>query len=298
MGRRLPDFIGIGPAHAGTTWLHWVLKARVGLPLPKKETHFFDQHYANGIDWYADRFAHCAGAPVVAEICTYFPSHEACERIARDLPDCKIICQLRDPTDRAYSAYKFALYNELTSDDFERALETTPDITAGNLCARNLAKWYGTFGKERVLVLLFEDLRDRPQAYIDRVCEFVGVPKIDLASLELPARAINAHSLKPRNPSLARKGRRAINWLRDRKLDRTVALLDRVGLWKLFFAGEFPPMNPSTEQMLRKRYLHEVETLEKLIERDLSAWKPRPSRAADSVWSASRTAGNPRELGA
>ena len=23
---RLPDFIGIGPAHAGTTWLHWVLR--------------------------------------------------------------------------------------------------------------------------------------------------------------------------------------------------------------------------------------------------------------------------------
>lgn len=39
-GRRLPDFIGIGPAHAGTTWLHWVLKVRVGLPLPKKRLTF------------------------------------------------------------------------------------------------------------------------------------------------------------------------------------------------------------------------------------------------------------------
>jgi hypothetical protein len=275
MGRRLPDFIGIGPAHGGTTWLHWVLKARVGLPLPKKETHFFDQHYAKGIDWYAEFFAHCAGAQSVAEICNYFPSHKACERIARDLPNCKLICQLRDPTPRAYSTYKFALYNELTHDGFERALETTPHIMEGNLYARTLANWYATFSKERVLVLLFEDLRNQPQAYIERVCEFVGVPRIDLASVELPARAFNAHSLKPRSPSLARKGRRAINWLRDRKLHRTVALLDRVGLWGLCFAGEFPRMNPATEQMLRERYLPEIEALEKLIERDLSGWKPR-----------------------
>ena len=37
-------------------------------------------------------------------------------------------------------------------------------------------------------------------------------------------------------------------------------------------------MNPATEQMLRERYLPEIEALEKLIGRDLSGWKPRPPR--------------------
>lgn len=285
MGRRLPDVIGIGPAHAGTTWLHWVLKGHVGLPEPKKETHFFDRHYANGIEWYAERFAHCADLPVVAELCTYFPSHEACERIARDLPNARIICQLRDPTERAYSTYKFALYNELTRDDFERALETTPYLTAGNLYASNLARWYSAFGEERVLVLLFEDLRDRPQAYVDRVCEFIGVSKIDLATVNLPARAINAHSLKPRTPSIARKGRRLMNWLRDRRHEHAIELLDHLGLWKLCFAGKFPPMNPATEQELRERYLPEIEALEKMLGRDLTSWKP-PPRDALAGWDA------------
>src|SRR5262249_7859395 len=157
---RLPNVIGIGPAHAGTTWLHWVLKTRVGLPLPDKETHFFDHHYQKGLAWYADRFAHCAEASVIVEICPYFQSPRACERIARDLPDSRIICQLRDPVDRAYSAYKFALYNELTDQPFERALETTPQVTDGNSYAKNLSPWYEAFGKDRILVLLFEDLRD------------------------------------------------------------------------------------------------------------------------------------------
>ena len=195
------------------------------------------------------------------------------------------------PTARPYRAgssrpTNFALYNELTHDEFERALETTPHITEGNLYATNLAQWYATFGKERVLVLLFEGLRDLPQAYIDRVCEFVGVPRIDLSSLKLRARAVNAHSLKPRNPSLARKGRRAMNWLRDRKLDRAVALLDRVRLWKLCFEGEFPRIKPATERTLRERYLPEIEALETLIDRDLSAWKVGPNGAAESAWNA------------
>lgn len=272
---RLPDVIGIGPAHAGTTWLHWVLKARVGLPLPDKETHFFDHHYDKGLAWYAERFAHCTDAAIVAEICPYFQAPWACERIARELPNCKIICQLRDPVDRAYSAYKFALYNELTHDDFERALETTPRITDGNRYAKDLSPWFERFRKERILVLLFDELRSDPQHYIDQVCAFIQVPRIDLASLELPARAINAHSQIPRRPSLARKARRAINWLQDRKLHRAVELLDRAGLWKACFAGEFPALKPATEQMLRERYLPEIEALERLIERDLSQWKPR-----------------------
>lgn len=132
MNLRLPDFIGIGPAHAGSTWLHWVLASRVGLPRPMKETHFFDWHYARGLEWYAARFSHCPIDRPLAEICNYFPSRQAAERIVRHIPHVKIICSLRDPVDRAYSAWKFAIYNGLTRDSFERAVESDPSITAGN----------------------------------------------------------------------------------------------------------------------------------------------------------------------
>lgn len=270
---RLPEFIGIGPAHAGTTWLHWVLKERVGLPSPKKETHFFDYHYENGIEWYAARFGHCADGLPIGEICPYFPSFKACERIALHIPDCKLICTLRDPVERAYSAYKFALYNGLTRESFEQALETAPSVTAGNHYARHLSHWYEKFGTERVLVSLFEEQRSQPQAYIDKVCEFIGVPTVEVNSLNLPAKATNAHSLMPRNPRMARKGRRAINWFKDRGLDPVVTLLDYIGVWKVCFAGEFPRMEPKTEERLRRHYLPEIEALEKLTGYDLGSWK-------------------------
>lgn len=270
---RLPDFIGIGPAHAGTTWLHWVLRPFAGLPLPKKETHFFDWHYEKGLDWYMDRFAHCRADQPMGEICNYFPSRTACERIATHIPDCRIICTLRDPVERAYSAYKFAVYNGLTSDSFEDALRSTPAITAENHYVRHLGDWYEKFGKSRVLVLLFDDLSGNPQDYIDRVCDFLNMPRIKVASLELPAKAYNAHLMMPRRPSWARKGRRAMNWLQDRNLEQLVSFLGVIGIWRICFAGQFPPIDKRVERQLRREYLPEVEALERLAGLDLAAWK-------------------------
>ena len=270
---RLPNFIGIGPAHAGTTWLHWVLMPYTGLPLPKKETHFFDWHYDRGLNWYAERFAHCRADQPIGEICNYFPSRVACERIATHIPDCKIICTLRDPVERAYSAYKFAVYNEMTSDSFEDALRSTPSITAGNRYAQHLAEWRERFGESGVLVLLFEDLSGDPQGYIEQVRDFVGLPPIDVKSMELPARAYNAHMMKPRRPGWARKGRRAMNWLRDRNLDRLSDFLGSIGMWRLCFDGEFPPMDATVGSRLREQYLPEIEQLERMTGLDLTRWK-------------------------
>ncbi|MGH7950173.1 MAG: sulfotransferase family protein [Candidatus Binataceae bacterium] len=269
----LPDFICVGPGHTGTTWLHWVLKSRVCLPQPMKETHFFDFNYERGLGWYADRFSHATRDRPVAEICSYFPSPKATARIAQHIPDCKIICSLRDPVERTYSSYKHALYSGLTRGSFEEAIEHLPFLTRENRYGLHLNRWHENFGKERVLVILFDDLRDRPQTFINRVCEFTGARPIDLASVRMPAKAMNSHALVPRVPALARRARRAINYLNDRRLGWVSDSFERVGFWNLFFAGKFPPMKCETEQRLRERYLPEIEALEKLIGRELPSWK-------------------------
>ena len=117
---------------------------------------------------------------------------------------------------RPDSAYKFALYNGLTRDSFAQAVRSTPAITVENDYSRHLDQWFHEFGKSQVLVVLFEEMRSDPQAYINKVCAFLDPPPIDVPSLVLPAKASNSHSMKPRIASLARKGRRAINWLGDR----------------------------------------------------------------------------------
>ena len=107
---RLPDFLVVGPPRTGTTWLHGVLYHRACLPERTKETHFFDMFYSKGIDWYRAYFRRCADEAIAGEVTpTYFSLAHVRERIARDLPGCKIVCTLRDPVARAWSWYRLGL---------------------------------------------------------------------------------------------------------------------------------------------------------------------------------------------
>ena len=69
------------------------------------------------------------------EACTYYLFHPfAIERIAADFPDIKLVAMLRDPVERAYSAYKheFARGFE-TEADFGRALDLEDERLEGEI---------------------------------------------------------------------------------------------------------------------------------------------------------------------
>ncbi|MGH7778688.1 MAG: hypothetical protein ACREQR_02520 [Candidatus Binataceae bacterium] len=70
--RRLPNFIAIGPARTGTTWLHHALAPQIALPQGTKETSFFSSRYGFGIDWYAWHFRNALPDAVAGEVCPYF----------------------------------------------------------------------------------------------------------------------------------------------------------------------------------------------------------------------------------
>src|SRR5215472_11550309 len=174
--RQLPNFIAVGVGRAGTTWLHEVLTGHVGLPYGVKETDFFLRKYGNGLDWYRSFFRHCATELPILEICpTYFSSTEARQRIKLHIPDCRIICTFREPVDRAYSHYKLMRHNVWTRASFEEVVNDSREIAEMNRYAHNLRGWRQTFGRENVLVCLYDDLECNPQAYLDTVCNFIGI---------------------------------------------------------------------------------------------------------------------------
>ena len=51
--------------------------------------------------------------------------------MARHLPDVRILAMLRDPVERAYSAYKHELARGFETEPFERALELEDERLAG-----------------------------------------------------------------------------------------------------------------------------------------------------------------------
>ena len=104
---RLPDFIAVGPPRTGTSWLHRAIAANVGRPRGLKETKYFTENYDKGLDWYSAFFRDYPSDLRIAEICPqYFAFDEARERIRHHIPDCRIICTLRDPVERLYSHWR------------------------------------------------------------------------------------------------------------------------------------------------------------------------------------------------
>ena len=283
---KLPDVIGIGPPRTGSTWLHRVLEGRVDLPYRVKETQFFSNYYDRGIDWYARHFRYATGGRPIVEICPpYFFKTEALERIKVHIPNCRIVTTLRDPADRVYSVYKMLRhFGNVRSGTFDQVLKTWTNLAGGNRYAPILETWFESFGRENVLVTLYDELRAHPQSYLDRVTDFMGVERIALS--ERPEIGDDVHSFDraPKNRRLARRAMTVIHWLKGHQAYGVVNLLERAGVWD-FCHGRGEPygrLTPEQEERLRERYLPEVEALEELLMIDLSAWKkPRARRVIE-----------------
>ncbi len=274
---RLPEFIVAGPGRTGTTWLHRVLEGHVDLPCGIKETRFFSTFYGKGIDWYAHHFRYATGERRVAEICPpYFFEPEARERIKTHIPDCRIITTMRDPVDRLYSMYKLWRHiGAVRHGTLEENFNAFPSMARGNRYAFHLKGWFETFGRENVLVTMYDELRADPQKYLNRVTDFAGVERIALSERPQIGDDVHAFSRAPKNGRLARKASRLRFWLVGHQAFGVVNAMERAGVWE-FCQGRgelFPPLTPELDARLRERYLPEVEALEALLRIDLSAWK-------------------------
>jgi len=284
---RLPDFIAVGPPRTATTWLERSLAGHVGLPAGIKETDFFGGHYDLGLDWYASHYRGCDRMRPIGEICpVYFDSSAARERIARHLPQCRIICTLRDPVDRLYSHYRLlrreGWIREMT---LEQALAKDLKWSGpGNLhwssrYATHLREWRAAFGDDSVLTVLHDDLVADARRYLDRICTFIGIEPfaIDTASAR---ERVNTVEHAPRSWRMARQARK----LRERLIRRRLYGLLNVSqpLWSFCAGGgaAFGPLPPELETRLRHQLRPEIEELESLLQRDLSHWREPRRRAA------------------
>lgn len=272
---RLPDFIAVGPGRTATTWLHEKLKGHADLPAGIKETDFFTTNYAKGIDWYARHFRYASGALPVGEVNPYFGFPEAAERIQRHIPRCKIICTFRNPVERIYSSYKLWRHYTQTSLPMDEFLVKVPQVIEVTRYAKHLPDWQSRFGAERVLVLLNDDLRADPQAFFDRACDFIGIARypVPTAGPEM----INSIDDLPRYPHLARRARHLMDWLEERQAYVVINGLESAGVWRWCFGGgtKFGPIDPKLEAHLIELLLPDIEALEKMLGRDLTAWKGR-----------------------
>jgi hypothetical protein len=269
----------------GSTWLHHALSGVAALPR-MKETRFFRERYRDGIAWYARQFRVPVDGEPIGEIGpTYFASTDAIRRIHAHIPDCKIIVTLRDPVDRAYSYYKLMRSSARTSESFEETLVRGHGNWESNRYTFYLRKWQERFGAQHVLVNLYDDLNSDPQAYLDRICNFAAAKAVLLTERTPPPQAHNRVLRQPKNLRLATTARIFRSWLEQHELVLALKILRGSGAFAFCFErGEpFPELEPELGARVRERLRPEVDALEQMIGRDLSAWKRPPARAQDST---------------
>lgn len=268
--RRMPEFVIIGAAKAATTWIVHQLQHHPDVFLPGPEPHYFSREYAQGADWYAQWFAPAGTRQVVGEKSADYLAHEsAAERMGRDIPEARIVVQLRNPVERAYSDYCMLFRRGSvgsTPEDYLRPGAAVPRFVEDGFYFRHLQRFLDHFSREQILVLLHEDIRQRPEEVIRRVSSHIGVePRI--AGAQVSARVNDGQAALLPLPL-----RRALAPLKE-----TVAPL-RTKAWFRAVHGllarppEYPPLTPSLRRQLGDIYAEDVDQLSQLLRRDLGMW--------------------------
>ena len=210
-----PNTIIGGAPKAGTTSLYFWLAAHPEVCASNiKETYFFDDKVhrlnegcnvlENNLEDYEKYFSNCANHKVIFEATpTYLYTQNALKgmHMLPHLP--RFIFAFRDPVSRLYSQYRYHKYKlKHFEGDFEKYVKEGGENFSSNMLLRGkymlyLEKWINLLGKERILVLEFEMIKNEPLEAMHRVAEF----------LEIDPDFYKNYSFKAANPTVKIKNR-------------------------------------------------------------------------------------------
>ena len=308
----LPNFFVIGAQKAGTTSLYHYLGQHPEVYMsPAKEPLFFSHdigpsgnarkhgfkrprfprnpRFAN-IEEYRRLFDGVRSEKAIGEASTlYIYAPGTADRIRRYAPETKIVAILRNPADRAYSAFLYALRLGLEPlNDFAEALRVEKQRISDNwhyvyhyhdrgLYYRQLKAYYEAFGSERVGVWLYEDLKKNPKHVSESVFRFLGVndsfvpdtslrhnpasiPKNGASRAMIRGMNLTFPVVKKFVPSTSLRVRD--HW--DYKLRQVVN--------KRILTDKLPPFALELRAELIEGYKEDISKLQRLTALDLSVW--------------------------
>jgi hypothetical protein len=306
----MPNFFIIGAQKAGTTSLYHYLKQHPQVYMsPRKEPIFFNHElnadgevvsekfggpgapppkFAN-IREYQTLFRGVSSEKAIGEASVlYIYAPGTAQRIKRYVPEARLIALLRNPADRAYSAFLHAVrIGREPLTDFAQALQEEEDRIRHNwhyvfhyrtrgLYYSQLERYYELFGREKVGVWLYEDLRDDPVGVVQSVFRFLGVDDTfapDTSSKHNPARIPKSEAarlmIKVMNTTLPVVSKVFPSAPKLRQRVNSRILRQRVNSRIL---TESPPIDPEIRRELIDSYREDILKLQELIGRDLSTW--------------------------
>lgn len=199
--RQRPSFLIIGGIRCGTTSLIRYLGEHPSVEIPSvKEVHYFDLNFDRSEGWYRSWFPPESSAlrrDVTGGESSPGYLMDPCvpQRVARMLPDVRLILLVRDPVERAHSHYRLRrARGDEPSPTFAEALADEPrrmEISEaakgrsglrhdcyfhqGNY-AEGFERWLNHFSMDQIITLRSEDLFRNPPAIYNETLRFLDLP--------------------------------------------------------------------------------------------------------------------------
>jgi hypothetical protein len=230
------------------------------------------------VDSYAALFTDAKERKVRGEASTgYLHTPGVAERIRDYVPDARLMAILRNPIDRAYSAFLHARRQGLEPvSDFEEVLREEPHRVRGGwigltlyttvgMYATQLARYLDVFPCEQIRVYLFDDLVRSPVRVAQDAFAFLGVDERFVPNL-----------LRPANQGGAIRSARLQTVFRPFQ-ESSMGQRSRLGRWargSLRRLNEIPtePLTPELRSRLALVFEADVARLSDMLGRDVTWW--------------------------
>lgn len=279
---RLPSFILIGAIKAATTWLTWQLKQSEGVFLPKDEPHYFSREYHRGLDWYRNLFEPARSEQVVGEkTADYLANPLAAERIAELLPDARLLVQLRNPVDRAYSDYCMLFRRGTVGSNIEDYLDPRRAqfrrFLENGLYHAHLVRWRGLFPRKQLAIFLFEDVVAQPESMMIKAAQHIGIAD-GIVPWQMSARINDSHA-----PMLPLGMRKILAPVKGIASPLRGMRLFEAARAKVARPIVYPPLSEDLRRRLEEYYASDVGSLSKMIRRNLNHWLQPPDPRCDGA---------------
>jgi hypothetical protein len=293
----MPNFLIIGAAKGGTTTLHNVLAQHPDVYMcPVKESGFFwaygeevrlqgigaerlRNRLIDDLNRYQKLFDGVTNQIAIGEASVrYLSTANTPVVIRKFIPGAKLIASLRQPADRAFSAFYHNLRDGIEPcSDFGEAIAQDQNGLRDHwvVCRylnvgfyyQFLKRYFEIFDRNQMHISLFDDLKEKPYELISNLYKFLDVDdtfKPDLSHWHNVTGII-------RNPLLR------VAWARSSKLRATIRplLKDRIRHnifeWVIRFQDK-PLFSPELRLELTDYYYEDINRLQDLLDRDLSHW--------------------------
>lgn len=296
-----PNTFIIGAQKSATTSLYnWISQhPDVCGPSALKDYPFFlrDKFFDKGIESLKKEYIESGFIDqkiIMQGSVQYMFDSRAIKRIFEFDPNAKLICVLRNPVDRAISAYKYfsklnietlslseaiKTENERSKESLQAYFELT--YKAHGLYAKQLEAIFSIFTRDKVLVLIYDNLKQHPEECMKQVFHFLEIDEQFKPSFHILNSTGTVKYQLLQNLFFSKNKFR--KYLVDNVVDPILPLHKRTKLRLKFSEWNTKKENLNDtrkvdsflkeRQELKDYFFNEIEELEKLLSINLNAWK-------------------------